>query len=64
MMEKEVTLPRSCESSGSEPPASGVSDQHSMLEHAYEATQNAFHVTREGKLESEEVDAAVRSRTE
>ncbi len=33
----------SSESSGSEPPASE--------EHAYEATQNAFHVTREGKLQ-------------
>ena len=40
----------SSESSGSEPPASEVSDQHSMLEHAYEATQNVFQVDREGKL--------------
>ena len=37
----------SSESSGSEPPAS----EDTMLEHAYEATQNAFHVTREGKLQ-------------
>ena len=48
MMEKEMILPLvSSESSGSEPPASEVSDQHSMLEHAYEATQNVFHVNRD-----------------
>ena len=45
------TSSRSSESSGSEPPASEVSDQHSMLEHAYEATQDAFHVTKDGQLQ-------------
>ena len=39
------------DSSGSEPPASEVSDQHSMLEHAYNAVYNAFHVQQDGTLQ-------------
>ena len=39
------------DSSGSEPPASEVSDQHSMLEHAYTAAYNAFHVQQDGTLQ-------------
>ena len=40
-----------CDSSGSGPPASEVSDQYSMLEHAYNAAKNAFHVDQDGTLQ-------------
>ena len=39
------------DSSGGQPPASEVSDQHSMLEHAYQAAYNAFHVQQDGTLQ-------------
>ena len=39
------------DSSGSEPPASKVSDQYSMLEHAYDAAKDAFDVDRNGILQ-------------
>ena len=39
------------DSSGSEPPASEVSDQYSMLEHAYDAAKNAFHVDQDDTLQ-------------
>ena len=35
----------SCESSDTEPPASEMSDQQSMLEHAYKAARDAFNVS-------------------
>ena len=38
------------ESSDSEPAMSEVSDQYSMLEHAYQSIQNVFSTTSEGKL--------------
>ena len=41
----------STDSSGSEPPASEVSDQHSMLEHAYNAAFDAFHVQQDRTLQ-------------
>ena len=44
----------SSDSSGAEPPLSEVSDQHSMLEHAYSIVQNAFVVHEDGTLENEE----------
>ena len=36
--------------SDSEPAMSEVSDQYSMLEHAYQSVRDAFHTTSEGKL--------------
>ena len=36
--------------SDSEPAMSEVSDQYSMLEHAYQSVRDAFHTTTEGKL--------------
>ena len=36
--------------SDSEPAMSEVSDQYSMLEHAYHSVRDAFHTTTEGKL--------------
>ena len=38
------------ESSDSEPAMSEVSDQYSMLEHAYQSVRNVFSTTSEGKL--------------
>ena len=38
-------------SSESEPPASEVSDQQSMLEHAYDQAYDAFHVLQDGTLQ-------------
>ena len=41
----------SSDSSCSEPPLSEVSDQHSMLEHTYQATNGVFKVNRDGTLQ-------------
>ena len=46
-------------SSDSEPPVSEVSDQCSMLEHAYHATKNVLRVTKEGSLVGGEVSLNV-----
>ena len=47
------------ESSDTEPPVSEVSDQHSMLEHAYSVARDAFKVTEDGTLEGEEASLNV-----
>ena len=43
------------DSSGSEPPVSEVSDQYSMLEHAYHAAKDTLKVTKDGSLVGGEV---------
>ena len=47
----------SADGSGSEPPAS--EDQRSMLEHAYNAAYNAFHVQQDGALQGGDVNWVV-----
>ncbi len=47
------------DSSDSEPPVSEVSDQYSMLEHAYHAAKDALQVTKDGSLVGGEVSLNV-----
>ena len=47
------------DSSDSEPPVSEVSDQYSMLEHAYHAAKDTLHVTKDGSLVRGEVSLNV-----
>ena len=47
------------ESSDIEPPVSEVSDQHSMLEHAYSVARDAFNVKEDGTLEGDEASLNV-----
>ena len=46
-------------SSDSEPPVSEVSNQYSMLEHAYHAAKDVFQVTKDGSLVGGEVSLNV-----